>query len=175
MPKNDDDKELFKTAMRGVKRLIHTKIDAKPIKPLPKRLKQPKEPAADDTLFFSEAYELSPVASESLLYFARPGIQHKILRKLRTGQYNTEAKLDLHGMTVEQAKTALSRFLKACQLNELRYVLIIHGKGLSNKNPILKNKLNNWLRQIDDVLAFSSATLKEGHSGALYVLLRRKQ
>jgi DNA-nicking Smr family endonuclease len=81
----------------------------------------------------------------------------------------------MHGMTVEQAKSALSRFLTACQHNHCRYVLIIHGKGLSSKNPILKNKLNNWLRQLDDVLAFSSATPKEGHTGALYVLLRRKQ
>ena len=82
--------------------------------------------------------------------------------------------MDLHGKTVEESKIALSRFLMQCQAKGIRHVLIIHGKGHKMGKPILKNKLNHWLRQIDDVLAFCSATAKEGRSGALYVLLRRK-
>jgi DNA-nicking Smr family endonuclease len=77
-------------------------------------------------------------------------------------------------MTAEDAKNALSHFLAACKRNGIRHVLMIHGKGRSNRKPILKNKLNHWLRQTDDVLAFCSAMSKDGSSGALYVLLRRQ-
>ena len=39
---------------------------------------------------------------------------------------------------------------------------------------ILKNKLNNWLRQVDEIIAFCSAVAKDGGQGALYLLLRRR-
>ncbi len=170
---NDDDKAAFNEAMRGVKRLSHTKITA----PMPKVAAKPrpiKEDKAEDTYFvFSDYEKLEPVESKDLIQFARSGLQHKILRNLRTGQYNVEAILDLHGKTIDEAKTALSEFLASCKRHGIRHVIMVHGKGRANSKPILKNKLNHWLRQTDDVLAFSSALPKDGGSGALYVLLRR--
>jgi DNA-nicking Smr family endonuclease len=54
-------------------------------------------------------------------------------------------------------------------------VRIIHGKGLSSagKLPVLKGKVDAWLRQMDAVLAFCSARRNDGGTGALYVLLKR--
>ncbi|HEX2548190.1 MAG TPA: Smr/MutS family protein, partial [Gammaproteobacteria bacterium] len=121
----------------------------------------------------SDFESLDPVSASDLLFFARPGIQYKILRKLREGQYNAEAILDLHGMTVEESRTALYHFIIQCRQKGVRHALVIHGKGRANCKPILKNKLNHWLRQIPEVLAFSSAHAKDGATGALYVLLRR--
>jgi DNA-nicking Smr family endonuclease len=95
-----------------------------------------------------------------------------MIRKMQTGQYDTEARLDLHGMTVAEAREALAQFLVQCQHRGIRRVLIIHGKGRANHTPILKNKLNHWLRQTQDVLAFCSAKSKAGGTGALYVLLK---
>lgn len=169
------DQALFMAAMRGVKRLKHTKMNELPTRPKPQRIKQPPDIEEECPLFFSDYDKIDPITSETMLHFARSGISHKILRKLRQGQYNVEARLDMHGMNVSQAKEALSRFLTACQEEQIRHVLIIHGKGRSNTQPILKNKLNNWLRQTEQVLAYSSATAKDGRSGALYVLLRRTQ
>jgi DNA-nicking Smr family endonuclease len=170
---SEDDKEAFNKAMRDVKRIEQTKINPRYRLTPPRTLPQPDE--VNSTEFeFSDYEKLEPVGGEDLLTFSRPGIQHKVLRKLRSGQYNIEATLDLHGKTVSAAKQALSQFLQHCLVKGIRHVLIIHGKGLSTNKPILKNKLNHWLRQTDAILAFCSATAKTGRGGALYVLLRRK-
>jgi DNA-nicking Smr family endonuclease len=170
---SDDDKTTFREAMRGVKRLSHTKVTT-PLKKEPLRRRPIEENTNNDDYFiFSDYEKLDPVGSEDILQFARSGLQHKILRNLRTGQYNIEAVLDLHGMTADEAKNSLSEFLTSCKHHGIRHVLMIHGKGRGNSKPILKNKLNHWLRQTDEVLAFCSASAKDGSSGALYVLLRR--
>ncbi len=176
MPKkpqlSDEEKDLFRDAMRGVKPLPHTKVTAPAAKP-PARRKAKESPQDDDIFAFSDYETLAEVGSEDILEFSRSGVQYKMLRKLRQGQYNVEALLDLHGKTVEEAREALGKFLLRCKQNKLRHVLVIHGKGRSNNKPILKNKLNNWLRQTDQVIAFCSATPKDGRGGALYILLRR--
>jgi DNA-nicking Smr family endonuclease len=170
-PKLDEaDKALFREAMRGVKPLVQSNKVAPP----PRRTTRPAkktvfaETNSPDT--FSDFEKFDPVSSEELIAFHRPGISDKTLRKLRAGQYNVEAILDLHGMTAIEARGSLHHFLVRCQKRKARHTLIIHGKGLGK--PILKNKLNHWLRQTEIVLAFCSATAKDGHSGALYVLLK---
>ena len=56
----------------------------------------------------------------------------------------------------------------------LRCAHIIHGKGYRSgeRQPVLKRKVNYWLRLRPDVLAFCSATPRDGGTGAVYVLLR---
>jgi len=178
MKKNASDNEhntLFQQAMRGVKPLTPSKtrvsLEKKTI-PRPK-LRKPKPPGPE--LFaFSDYETLEPVSSEALLFFAKPGLQHKVLRKLRQGQYNVEKKLDLHGMTSTEAKIALGEFLQTCKHQGIRHVLMIHGKGRDTQKPILKNRLNHWLRQTPQVLAFCSALAQDGSTGALYVLLKNQ-
>lgn len=168
----DNENGIFREIMRGVKPLVHTKIIHSPPKP-PAKLRKPQpEESTTHTEHFSDIEKLPLVEGEDLLFFSRPGIQHKILRNLRRGKYNIEASLDLHGKTVNEARDLLSKFLLNCQQNNIRHVLVIHGKGRIDHKPILKNKLNHWLRQTNQVLAFSSALVKDGHSGALYVLLK---
>ncbi|MDX1901407.1 MAG: Smr/MutS family protein [Gammaproteobacteria bacterium] len=173
---NADDKKAFEQAMLGVKRLKQTKIEPKPepTKPVRKHRKNPTK--ADETLTefaFSEYERLLPVGSEESLSYTFPGVGQKILRKLRQGQYNIEAILDLHGNTVAEARNALGRFLSMCEKKNLTCILIIHGKGHQQEKPILKNRLNHWLRETKQVLAFCSARPNDGGKGALYVLLRR--
>lgn len=175
MPKktqiSEQDQTLFREMMRDVKPLAHTKIVvSKPaVKPVVKN-KSVEEEKEDS---FSDFEHLDPVGGEDILQFSRPGIQHKILRNLRNGKYNVEVVLDLHGMTIIEARHALSHFLSKCQQHGIRHILIIHGKGHhTNNKPILKNKLNHWLRQTEQVLAFCSATIRDGRGGALYVLLK---
>ena len=96
------------------------------------------------------------------------------MRKLRRGQYAIEAQLDLHGNTVPEARERVSTFLRDMQTQGKRCVRIIHGKGKSSegKLPVLKGKVNAWLQQWDQVLAFCSARPNDGGTGAIYVLLR---
>lgn len=171
-PISDEDSTVFRDAVRGIKPIEHTKITPPtPITPRPKVANKTSEPELD---IFSDYETLEPVGSEDLLEYAKSGVQHKILRNLRNGKYNVEAILDLHGMSVAEARIELGRFLQACQHHDFRHVLIIHGKGRSSNQPILKNKLNHWLRQTDQVLAFCSATVRDGRGGSLYVLLKKE-
>ena len=169
-----EEQALFREAMKGVKPFVHNKI---PMLKNHTPAKRPvnKEENLEGGFYFSDYERLEPVASNEYIEFSRPGIAHKILRNLRHGQSKIEAILDLHGKTSAEAGESLSQFLLQCQQVGLRYVLIIHGKGRENAIPVLKNKLNNWLRQTDDVIAFCTATPKQGGHGALYVLLRRQR
>lgn len=121
---------------------------------------------------FSDAERLTPVQGHEFIEYKQTCISNKILRKLRKGQYNVDAILDLHGMTVEEARTAVDSCLQECLQEKTRVLLIIHGKGHRSQMPILKNKLNHWLRETHLVLAFCSATPAHGGCGAVYVLLK---
>jgi DNA-nicking Smr family endonuclease len=107
------------------------------------------------------------------LSFRRPGVQDTVIRKLRRGQYRVEAEIDLHGMTLPEAKQGMREFLAAAILRQLRCVRIVHGKGLrsGHRGPVLKNAVNVVLRRTDAVVAFCSARQVDGGTGAVYVLL----
>lgn len=167
-----EDKSTFRTAVRGVKRLKNTKLLTTPQRPKVRiRRPQPEEDEKSAEFIFSDFDRLPTVTRDEKIEYKRSDISYKILRKLRAGQYNMDAILDLHGMTVDEARVVLYEFLKNCRLEGFKNVLMIHGKG-HTKTPILKNKLNNWLRQTPQVLAFCSVADKDGRSGALYVLLK---
>jgi DNA-nicking Smr family endonuclease len=180
MPKkpilDDIEKELFRIAMKGVKPLIlEKKITAPPPKVRPARKKQAHATEPEEGTQLCDHEYLPALTSDTLVAFKRTGIQDKVLRNLRAGQYNVEAILDMHGMTVAQANDSLSSFLSQCLQQGVCHALIIHGKGRSHSHPILKNKLNHWLRDLPQVLAFCSAAAKDGRSGAMYVLLKNKK
>ena len=108
------------------------------------------------------------------LSFVRGGIGPDVLRKLRGGGWVTQDQLDLHGLRTDQARQALSQFVRDSMKRGMRCVRIIHGKGLGSlgKKPVLKNKVRNWLVQKDAGLAFCQARAADGGSGALMVLLK---
>ncbi len=109
-----------------------------------------------------------------VLSFSRAGLQHNVLKKLRQGKYPIEHALDLHGLTVKQARNELLEFLGECFAANGRHAIIVHGKGFRSKDkPVLKPMVNRWLRAVDNILAFHSAQPKDGGSGAVYVLLKR--
>jgi DNA-nicking Smr family endonuclease len=107
-----------------------------------------------------------------------PGLDARILRRLRRGHYSIQAHIDLHGRTREEAKQELNRFIEASHRRGHRLVLVVHGRGLHSKDqiPVLKEGLRIWLssgRISRHVLAFTSAQRHDGGVGAVYVLLRR--
>ena len=106
--------------------------------------------------------------------FLRPGLGSDILSKLRRGHWVVQSVIDLHGMTVDEARDALADFLLDARNRGLRCVRVIHGKGLTspNREPVLKGKVRRWLSQWDDVLAYCEAARHAGGAGAVIVLLR---
>ena len=106
------------------------------------------------------------------------GLDPRILRRLRRGDYAWQHHLDLHGMTSDAAREAVDRLLAESANAGHRCVLIVHGRGHNSKDqtPVLKERLKGWLargRAARTVLAFTSARPYDGGAGALYVLLRR--
>ncbi len=106
--------------------------------------------------------------------FIRPGLQHRAMKQLRRGKIALDDTLDLHGATALQARQQVSHFITMSITNNYRAVIIVHGKGLrsTNNTPVLKTRVNYWLRDNDNVMGFCPAAPHHGGSGALYVLLK---
>ncbi|MBI2380699.1 MAG: DNA endonuclease SmrA [Gammaproteobacteria bacterium] len=116
------------------------------------------------------------VAPHEALAFMRPGIQLGVWRKLRLGQYEPQVRLDLHRMTVEEARRELWDFVQNSRRLGLRCVMVLHGRGeLAARPAWLKSYVNQWLRDLPEVLAFHSASRRDGGEGALYVLLKKSE
>ncbi|WP_075186630.1 DNA endonuclease SmrA [Teredinibacter haidensis] len=110
----------------------------------------------------------------AVLTYQRPGVQHGVFKNLRTGKYIIDARLDLHRLTVEQARKNIFQFVQDCMETDVRCALITHGKGEGRKTPaLLKSCVAHWLPQFDEVLAFHSAQKQHGSYGATYVLLKK--
>jgi DNA-nicking Smr family endonuclease len=109
------------------------------------------------------------------LVFRRPHVPIKVLKDLKRGKYAIQDELDLHGLTANEARIMLRGFMTDVLLEGHRCVRIVHGKGLRSgpAGPVLKVKLNKWLPQWDQVLAFTTAPARDGGTGAVYVLLAR--
>lgn len=180
---SEDDKALFRQVTKTVKplkpsqtitttRQTPLKIGAKKIVLRPRL--PPIQPLASP-LHLSN-YCSEEVTAEAVLSFCRHSIPTKRLRELRQGKIKRDAKLDLHGLRIDDAEQALVGFILQHIEQQHRCLLIVHGKGsYDGAAPILKNRVNHWLRQIPQVLAFHSAEPKEGGTGALYVLLKRNR
>jgi DNA-nicking Smr family endonuclease len=100
------------------------------------------------------------------------------LRRLRRGALPVDARLDLHGMTVPQARVELEIFLRKMRSRGERCVLVIHGKGEHSPQGTgaLRGEIAAWLSQSaasEHVAAFATARAEDGGEGAVYVLLRR--
>ncbi|HET6922789.1 MAG TPA: Smr/MutS family protein [Anaeromyxobacteraceae bacterium] len=106
------------------------------------------------------------------------GLDPALVRKLRRGEYSVQGHADLHGLTREEARREVRRFLEDSRRRGRRCVLLVHGRGLHSEEqvPVLKEALRAWLataRFGRHVLAFATARPQDGGAGALYVLLRR--
>lgn len=175
-PDDPEDAGLFRRMIGPVEPVRHDRVDQAPPRPVarPRSSEADERQALQDML--SDYFEPAELETGEELYHRQPGIQHATVRKLRRGQYRIGAVLDLHGMNVAAARASLVGFLQQAQRERLGCVRIIHGKGnrSRHKGPVLKTKVNHWLRQRKDVLAFCSAPPNDGGTGAVYVLLRRR-
>lgn len=172
---DDDEARLFRNAVQGAKPL------ATSVRPPPRRRRPARARFARAEREAVLAESLTDVAHDAdvetgeQLSFRRPGVQDAVLRRLRRGQYRVDAELDLHGLVVAEARSALRAFVAESVARGRRCVRIIHGKGLGSGQggPVLKPAVNALLRRTAAVVAFSSARPVDGGTGALYVLLSR--
>lgn len=173
---SDEDIALFRKTVGDIKPLKQDSVVLNKPTPSPHPIQSKADDLAGIDEIIDDEYDTGLLERGDELLYARPGVQKQTIRKLRRGQYKIEAELDMHGMTVAMANEALSGFLRQCAVRSHRCVRIIHGKGIgsANRQPVLKNKLNQWLLKSDKVLAFCSARPADGGTGAIYLLLKRK-
>lgn len=172
----EEDSEEFHRAVSGAKRL-------KAAKRAPEDKAKPKARAAfaraDEAAVLVESLEDDIDTIEhgygGALHYQRQSVGRRTMRKLARGAYSVQAEIDLHGMTLAEAKPRLRDFIQySAQQNRL-CVRVVHGKGLGSgdRGPVLKNAINHWLRKWDIVLAFVSTRQVDGGTGAVYVLLEK--
>ncbi len=116
--------------------------------------------------------------SDEFIEGAVQGFDERVMRKLRAGDFSTQARVDLHGLTRDEARLELERFLTSARTAGHRCVLVVTGRGLHSEDqvPVLKQGVQQWLthgRVSKFVLGFCTARPKDGGAGAIYVLLRR--
>ena len=111
--------------------------------------------------------------ADDAMSFRRSGIHTDVTRKLRAGEWSIQREIDLHGMRSDEAREALGAFVRTAHKQGLRCVRVVHGKGIGSpgRQPVLKAKVQRWLIQKNETLAFVQAKPSEGGAGALVVLL----
>lgn len=166
-----EDLALFRDFVAGTRPLEQDKIA-----PVAKRSKQKRatvssnSATAEKLFFFSDEFEVFSEPQGSLSY-VQSGDDPHLAGRLRRGELEPQVILDLHGMTVQQAKTELAGLLHYCEQQQLNCACVVHGKGLG----ILARKVPNWLIQHPNVRAFHTAPRSWGKHGALLLLLKINQ
>jgi DNA-nicking Smr family endonuclease len=182
-PKNDQ--EFFTEAMEDVVPL-HADERRRVDGPAPAG-KRHRPPVTDEAEALAELADLVSGAgaldladTDEYIEGRVAGLDPRVVRRLRRGDFAYQAHLDLHHLTVEEARAEVDRFLAAAYRKGQRCVLIIHGRGHNSKDqiPVLKERLMVWLGRgtlARYVLAFTTARACDGGAGAIYVLLRRRR
>lgn len=182
--------DLWHKVVKHTERLqpgAHSSPPALPM-PKPKPVKQP-EPRLAAFEIGSRAkpkpakHDLKPSIARSL---ASDPLQmdEKAFRRMKRGKIRPEGKLDLHGMRIDTAHPALTRFILSAQASGKRLVLVVTGKGKDRDEPgpmpvprgVLRHKVPQWLALpplAQAVLQVTPAHISHGGEGAYYVYLRR--
>lgn len=169
------DKDLFVRAAGAVKTLPDKRHALHKVeKKMPLAMQYQKDEIAVLREAISDEFDVSTLLeADEHLSFRRPGIGPDVTRKLRRGDWSIQRQLDLHGLRRDDARDVLSIFIREAHNHGIRCVRVIHGKGLGSpgKAPILKSRVQSWLVQKNEVLAFVQAKPADGGGGALLVLL----
>ncbi|MCE8005525.1 Smr/MutS family protein [Aestuariivita sp.] len=130
-------------------------------------------------------HDLRPARGDSLST-APVQMDRKSFAKMKRGKLKPEARIDLHGMTLDRAHPALTRFILTSQAAGRRLVLVITGKGKQSQEPgpiprprgVLRHQVPGWLSTPplkQAVLQITPAHVSHGGEGAYYVYLRRQR
>ena len=175
--KRQAEKNLFAHSIGPVKALPLRHSQVKPIllePPPPVPVQQQLDEQAVMREAISDEFDADTLLdTDEALSFRQPGMGPDVVRKLRRGGWSIQGQLDLHGLRREDAREALGEFLRNATKAGWRCVRVVHGKGLGSpgKTPVLKGRVQSWLVQKKEVLAFAQARPAQGGAGALVVLL----
>ncbi|NJS35402.1 MAG: DNA mismatch repair protein MutS [Brachymonas sp.] len=170
------EKELFSRSVGPVKSLQPPpKVRLVVELPAPIPLQRQRDEQAVLREALSDEWDATSLLdTDEALSFRRPGVGLEVVRKLRKGDWSVQAHLDLHNARTDEARQLLGHFIREAHKQGLRCVRVVHGKGLGSpgKVSVLKPKVQSWLIQKNQVIAFVQALPAQGGAGALVVLLQ---
>ncbi len=170
------EKNLFVRAVGAVTTLDHApRVDLSPMPAPPLAQQQIRDDINVLRESLSDDFDVSTLLdTDDELSYRSQGIGTDVTQKLRKGHWSLQGQIDLHGLRSDEAREALGQFIRDASKRGWRCVRIVHGKGLGSpgKTPVLKSKVQRWLVQKTEVLAFVQAKGSEGGAGALVVLLK---
>ncbi|EAQ32109.1 MULTISPECIES: endonuclease SmrB [Idiomarina] len=167
-----DEHQLFRQAMAGIKPLkndeieplsARQKVNRKRHKQQKQAIKQVQD-VVNDT--FSDNFE--GYLGDDKINYTAPGESRYLTKQLKRGEFAPEMLLDLHGLTVAQAKQELAAMLTACENELITCCSVMHGHGTG----VLKKQLPHWLIQHPAVRAFHQAPRAYGGDAAILILLQ---
>lgn len=178
MSNSDKDMSFFEE-MQDVKPLAASnkaQLNSKGQETLAQRLKREaleKQVALDDNGLSVEYVE--PVDPHDFITYKQDGIQEGVYKNLRLGKYDIDSRLVLKHLHFDDARLTIYNTLQECHERGIRCVLIDHGVGLHSKPfpAFMKSYVNQWLREMNMVIAFHTALKQHGGLGAVYVLLKK--
>jgi DNA-nicking Smr family endonuclease len=169
------ERNLFTRAVGKVAPIANQeRVWSPPQRLTPRPLQQDLDDEAVMHESMSDEFDISTLLdADDQLSFRRPGIGTDVTRKLRKGEWSIQGQIDLHGLRSDEARNAMGQFIRDAKRTGWRCVRVVHGKGLGSpgKEPVLKSKVQRWLVQKKEVLAFVQAKPSDGGGGALVVLL----
>lgn len=198
---SDEDLDLFHKVLADVTPLRPEPAPAKPEIPdtstsnanaSSKGPKKTKSPPRAATVENQRSRTMFPAALADHGAARTPGLDKRSAQRLQRGKTEIDGRIDLHGMTQAEARSALTGFVTGGHRHDRRCLLVITGKGrpASERGDrpwsddgrsapgVLRRMVPRWLEEAplaDRVLAYSPAQPKHGGSGALYVLLKRRR
>jgi DNA-nicking Smr family endonuclease len=176
------EEELWSVAVDGARPLEDRRGR---VKPRPEPLSVPPLELDPDLVAYDELRALVTgevpfdiADSDEFIEGHARGLDPRVVKRLRRGEFAVQAHVDLHGMLKDEAKAQLEAFLAKSRQQGKRCVLVVHGRGLHSKDqvPVLKEALKRWMhtaRFARHVLGFATARPHDGGAGAVYVLLKR--
>ena len=121
----------------------------------------------------------APKRHAELSHGSTAGVDKRTAERFRKGGMEIEGRLDLHGLTRDAARGALTAFIRTGASRGHRMVLVITGKGRrADGDGVLKAEVPRWLNEPalrPLILSFSYAQPRDGGEGALYVFLKRNR
>ena len=191
---SESDRDIWQKVTSGVTPL-HEQARSTSAEPA---LRGPKSKAAPATKLASAPRWLHPPSNKGSVTVEtyrddpqevgrpEPGLDRRTAEKLRRGQRDPDARIDLHGMTSARAHLALDRFLASSISRNLRCVLVITGKGgrhshddapfMRSDQGILRQAVPRWLRSgpfASRIVGVFTAHPRHGGEGAIYIYLKR--
>ncbi|WP_194756960.1 DNA endonuclease SmrA [Aliidiomarina indica] len=175
----DDGLDLFRELMHDVARMktddvvLRQKQGLTPEQQEERRKAAQASEDADSIALSDEVREW--VEPHDPIAWRKNGIQDGVFRQLKRGQYEPHATLNLHQLRVREARREVAGFINECYRTGVRTALIIHGLGVKSqpRPALLKSLCNQWLPDLEPVLAFHTAQKKHGGAGATYVIIRK--